>query len=117
MEFVFTHARKNDALGVIKVFLQMVRTRYGQIVRFFRMNDEQTLDEQFDDLMKMYGILQERTAPYTTDQNGKTERSGGVLTIRARAVRIASQLPTDMWPEIYKAVGYLSNRTPRKNLK
>ena len=117
MKFVFTHAKKNDALGVIKAFLQMVRTRYDQIVRFFRMNDEQTLDGEFDAFIKMYGILQKRTAFYTADQNGKTKRSEEVLTIRAKAMRIANQFSTDMWPKIYKTVRYFSNRTSRKNLK
>ena len=111
MKFVFIHAKKNDALGVIKAFFQMMRTRYDQIVRFFQMNDKQTLDGEFDALIKMYGILQKRTVLYTADQNEKTERFEGVLTIRAKAVRIASQLPADMWPEIYKTVKYFNNQT------
>ena len=117
MEFVFTHVRKNDALKMIKAFFQMMRTRYDQIVRFFRMNDKQTLNDQFDEFMKMYGILQKRTAPYTANQNGKTEKFEKVLIIRTKTVRIANHFSIDMWPEIYKAVEYFNNRTSRKNLK
>ena len=96
MEFVFTHVRKNDALRVIKAFFQMMRTRYGQIVRFFRMNDKQTLNDQFDEFMKMYEILQKRTVSYTVDQNGKTEKFEKILIIRTKAVRIANYFSADM---------------------
>ena len=95
----------------------MMKTRYDQIVRFFRMNDEQTLGDQFDEFMKMYEILQKQTALYTADQNGKIERFERILIIRAKTVRIANHFSADMWPEIYKAVEYFNNRTPRKNLK
>ena len=117
MEFVYTHPRKNDCLLIIAAFLEKIKTQYDQTVRFFRMDDEPTLGGKFGALMDKYGITQERTAPYTPDQNGKTERSGGVLTRRARAMRISSHLPADMWPEIYKTAGYVSNRTPRRGLQ
>ena len=116
MDFFYTHTRKNDALGVIKEFLKMTKTRYDQTVRFFRTDDERTLGLEFAEFMKMRGITTERSAPYTPAQNGQTERSGGVLVIRARALRIAANLPASMWPEIFKTVGYLNNRTPKKML-
>jgi hypothetical protein len=31
-------------------------------------------------------------------------------------MRIEANLPTDMWPEIVKAAGYISNRTPIRKL-
>ena len=116
MDFVFTHTLNNDALGVIKEFLKMTKTRYDQTVRFFRTDDERTLGLEFAEIMKMRCITTERSARYTPAQNGQTERSGGVLVIRARALRIAANLPASMWPEIFKTVGYLNNRTPMKML-
>jgi hypothetical protein len=32
-------------------------------------------------------------------------------------MRISSCLPTDLWPEILKTAGYLSNRTPKRLLQ
>lgn len=117
MDFVYTHPRKNDALSVIKEFLKMARTRYDQTVRFIRIDDERTLGLKYAERVKLMGITTERSAPYTPAQNGSTERSGGVLIIRARAMRISARLPANLWPEIFKTVGYLNNRTPKKALE
>ena len=116
MEFVYTHLRKNNVLDVIKTFLNMVKTRYNQTVQFIHIDDEPTLGAKFDELLQNEGITQERTAPYIPDQNGQTERSGGVVILRAKALRISSRLPANLWSEIYKAVSYINNRTPRKSL-
>ena len=102
---------------IIEAFLQQVKTRYNQTVRFFRMNDEPTLEEKFGVLMNKYEITQKRTAPYTTDQNEKTERSERVLTRQARAMRISSHFPANIWPEIYKTAGYVNNRTPKQGFQ
>src|SRR5437764_2607650 len=59
----------------------------------------------------------EDTAPYTPDQNGRSERSGGVILTKARCIRIRARIPEDMWPEIVKAAGYILNRTLAKHLK
>ncbi len=36
--------------------------------------------------------------------------------IRARAMRIGANLPANMWPEVFKSVDYLNNRTLRRAL-
>ena len=117
MEFVYTHFRKNDCLLIIEAFLQQVKTRYNQTVRFFRMNDEPTLEGKFGALINKYEIIQKRTALYTPDQNEKTKRSEGVLTRRARAMRISFHFSVNMWPEIYKTADYVSNRTLRRGFQ
>ncbi len=43
INFVWTHFRKNDALSVIKKFVKLTTTRFKQIVRFIRINNEQIL--------------------------------------------------------------------------
>ena len=66
-EFVYTHFKKNDCLKIIKSFLHMIKTRYNQIVQFFRMNDESILNEKFNLIIQAYKIIAKRTAPYTSD--------------------------------------------------
>ena len=58
------------------------------------------------------GITFEASAPYTPEQNGHAERKGGVLIAKARTMRIAANIPRDMWPEAMQAAGYIANRTP-----
>jgi hypothetical protein len=50
------------------------------------------------------------------EQNSFSERSGGVISGRARALIINSCLPTGMWPEAYKSAVFILNRTPTKQL-
>lgn len=58
------------------------------------------------------GIRIEPSAPDTQAQNGGAERSGGVIKEKARTMRLDSNLPWQMWPEITRAAIYLYNRTP-----
>ncbi|KAJ5631913.1 uncharacterized protein N7484_012013 [Penicillium longicatenatum] len=43
--------------------------------------------------------------------NGPGERSGGVLTLRARALIKEGKLPDKLWPEAIATAVYLLNRT------
>ena len=117
MDWVYTHAKKSQAVDVIKEFVNMVHTRYSKSIRYFRTDGERSLGRSFDDFMASQGITPERSAPGTPAQNGGAERAGGVIVLKARCIRIASTLPASMWPEIVKAAGYLSNRTPKRQLE
>lgn len=81
IKFVYIHREKNGFLNAIKEFLPMMKTRYQQIVRFFRMNDEQTLGGQFNILMNSYDIITERITPYSPNQIERIERYEGVFFI------------------------------------
>jgi hypothetical protein len=62
------------------------------------------------------GIPKEQSVAYTPEQNGPAERSGGVITVRARAMRIEARLLEDLWPEAMKASVYIINRSPTRTL-
>jgi Reverse transcriptase (RNA-dependent DNA polymerase) len=116
-DVVYTHPRKNDALAMFDDFLRWVYANFGTTVNFIRMDNEQTLGNAYTALTSAWGITTERSAPYTPAQNGRTERAGGVLIARARALRIKANMPADMWPEAIKTAGYLNNRIPRRSLE
>jgi Reverse transcriptase (RNA-dependent DNA polymerase) len=116
MDFVYTHSSKGDAVSIIREFLNMAQNRYGHKIRYFRTDGERALGHKFDDLMTVHGITTERSTPDTPAQNGAAERSGGVIITKARSMRIAASLPSDLWPEIVKTAGYLNNRTPKRQL-
>ncbi|EKG18601.1 Integrase catalytic core [Macrophomina phaseolina MS6] len=63
-----------------------------------------------------HGITPETSAPATPEQNGHSERSGGVLLTKARAMRIGANLPERLRPETIRAAAYIHNRTPIKKL-
>ena len=78
---------------------------------------EKALGDQYKVYILRKGLEVEQSLPYTQDQNGLAERSGGVLMNRARALCIESGLPENLWPEFVQTAGYLLNRSPIKALK
>jgi hypothetical protein len=116
MNFVWTHLRKNDALSMIKKFVKLTLTRYEQIVRFIRIDDEQILNVEYENFMKMRKISTKRIVSYTSAQNEKIERSERILTMKSRALRIQTILSCELWLEFYKTIDYLNNRISKKSL-
>ncbi|RKF81620.1 Retrovirus-related Pol polyprotein from transposon RE1 [Golovinomyces cichoracearum] len=75
------------------------------------------LQKEYQNFITKYGIEDEPTAPYTPAQNGSAERFGGVISKKARTMRLSSNLPESLWPEILKAAVFLQNRIPHKGLE
>ena len=46
----------------------------------------------------------------------KTELLNRVIMVKACTIWIEAKLPKDLWPEIVQTTGYLTNRSPSKNL-
>jgi hypothetical protein len=58
-----------------------------------------------------------KLAPASTKEpNGLIKRAGGVLTQRARAMRIHAHLLKDLLHEMYRTAAYILNCTPTKAL-
>ena len=73
-----------------------------------------SLGNDFMNFLDSHGITYEPSAPDIPAQNGHAERKGGVLTIKARALRIEGGLPQYIWNELYRTAGYIMNRTPMR---
>ncbi len=116
MNFVYIHSRKNDALSMIREFLKTIRIKYDQIVRFIRMNDERILRFEYREFMKLRKIVTKRFVSYTSSQNDKIERFERILIIKARVMRIKTNLSANMWSKMFKSVDYLNNRILRRAL-
>ena len=111
---VYTHRRKSEAPDILREAIQLIKTRFGQQVAFLRSDGETSLDKKFLDHIAKLGITWEPSAPATPEQNGHSERKGGILAMKARAMRIDAQLPVHLWPWIIHTAGFLMNRTPMR---
>jgi hypothetical protein len=109
MDFIYTHHTKRQAMAIIENFLNLIKTQYQLQPRHFRTDGETSLGKKFSKLMAGKGILIERLAPYTPAQNGATERSRGVIVMKARCLRNGALLPAYLWPEIVHIAAYLHN--------
>ncbi len=117
MKFVYTHARKNDVLTVIQEFLRIIKNRYNQIVRFFRINDERTFETRFSKLFISLEIITKRSASYTFTQNEQIERSKKIIILKAKTMSIIAHLSINLWSKIMKTIDYLNNRTSKQKLQ
>ena len=118
MNYVYTLPLRNQEqlLANFKEFTAMVERQYGYQAKIYHKDNEKALGNRFDDWTRTSGILEEVSAPYTPEQNGSSERSGGVILTKARCIRIGASLPEQLWPEIVRSAGYILNRTPAKHL-
>ena len=105
-----------EILWTFKYTVNYIKRQYGINVAVLNVDGEPALHEsnEFREWKADTGILVKISAPEAYEQNGATERSGGVLSLRATKMRLEGQLPEELWNEIYPTAGYILNRTPCK---
>ena len=113
-QMVYTHKNKSEATEILRKAIKTIQTRFNYKVAFIRSDGETSLGKEFYDLITELGISFEPSAPDTAAQNGHSERKGGILAIKARAMRLQANLPQSLWPWVIQTAGFLMNRTPMK---
>jgi len=64
--------------------------------------------------MKDSGILHEKTAPYSPEQNGVSERANRTLVGRAKAMILDGNMSDNLWAEAMHTAVDLTNRSPTR---
>ena len=111
---VWTHASKTEAPQILLNAITMIDTRYGFKVSYIRTDGEKALNNSFKAELAAKGVTFEPSSPDTQAQNGYSERKGGILTTKARIMRLARRLPANLWPELMRVAGYVTNKTPMR---
>lgn len=57
------------------------------------------------------GQIIETTTPYFPEQDGRAERSIGIIISRVRTVSIEKNIPKFLWPELVRSQLHIANRT------
>lgn len=115
---VYHLLNKNQAtlMNTIKHFANYVWRQYKLVVQMFMVDNESGLDDDWDEFIMEEGIKVDRSPANQHAQNGSIERAGGVITKRATALQVSSNLPDNLMAECYIAAGFLLNRTPMRRL-
>jgi transposase InsO family protein len=87
MNFVYTFPTKSLLTATIQQFTTFVRRRFGFDTKIFHSDNERTLGKRFDTWIKQEGYTFESSAPYTPEQNGAAERSGGMITTQDEEIQ------------------------------
>lgn len=110
---IYVMERKNEVFEKFKIFEAKASNRFGRSVNRVRCdNGKEYLPDNFKEFCKKMGISMEFTIPYTPEQNGVAERMNRTILDKARAMRLGSNLPKNMWNEIVQTAVYLINRSP-----
>ena len=74
--------------------MNYIYQQYGLTVQILKVDGETSLlGDLFENWVLDTGIQVNKSAPNNHDQHGQAERAGGVLTSRARKLRLSSNLP------------------------
>jgi len=108
---------KWEAREKLQEFRAWIRTQFGYDIAIIHVDGETALLPLLKHYERHDGFQLEISVPKTPNQNGATERSGGVMIGKARAIRIDSKLPANLWPEFFNYAKYMINRLPIRALK
>ena len=102
---------QSTLLAVIKFFVNMAEQTYTSRIATFHTDQERGIGNDIESWIQEIGIVFEYSARYMPEQNGSAECSGGVLEIKTHCIRIATNIPEEMWLEYILAATYLLNYT------
>lgn len=113
--FVYIIKRKSAVYKCFIKFRKMAEKQSEHSIKVLR-SDNGT--EYFNNAFKKYcehsGILQQRTAIHTPQQNGVAERMNRTLLEKVRCMLIDSGVSKSFWAEAVSTAAYIINRVPSK---
>ncbi|KAI0993347.1 hypothetical protein K3495_g14837, partial [Podosphaera aphanis] len=105
------HDHKNGAFEAIKNFNAMVSTQFGMVIKSWRLDGGKEFSpSQIGEIASKLGQIVEMTTPYSPEQDGRAERSIGIIVSRVRTVSIEKKIPKFLWPELMRTQMMIANR-------
>jgi len=112
--YVYLLHSKDEVIEKFKVYKAEVESQYN--VKIKRLRSDRGGEYYFPDYCKSVGIIHEKTAPYTPQQNGVAERKNRTLTEMMNAMILYSGLSNGYWGEALYTASHILNRIPHKTL-
>lgn len=112
---VYFMRHKSEAFSKFKEYEALTYKQTGNELKILRSdNGTEYLSNSFQDFLREKGIIHQRSAPYTQQQNGKAEREIRTLVESARSMIFAKNVPTELWSEAINTAAYTLNRIVSK---
>lgn len=106
----------NNALQTIQALFAMVKNQFStKTIRTDNGTEFTNLEATF--FFQSWGVVRQRTCPYTPQQNGVVDRKHKCLLETTRALLYQSKLPLQYWGECIFTCTYIINRLPSFSLK
>lgn len=110
--WVYVMQSRGQLRGIFTGFRTQVEHQTGRKIKIVRCDNGGEYEALERDLGYSHGILFEFTTPYTSYQNGVSERLNRALVALIRAMLAGAKLPRRLWAEALMAASYLRNRLP-----
>lgn len=103
---------KSDVKNVFKEWKTEVENEHQHRIKYFRSdNGGEYMDNQLQSIFKQSGIIHERTAAHTPEQNGKAERMNYTIYNLVRSCLLYENIDEQLWTHCVDYVVYTLNRT------
>lgn len=110
---VYLLQRKSQAAEKIQEYIDMVRTQFGKVPKVIRSDGGgEYTGESMKAVLRRNGVVQQLTAPYCPQQNGKAERKNRSLIEMTRCLLSEAGLDQKYWGEAVCTANYILNRVP-----
>jgi len=108
---------KDQITEVFESFVQAMRARFpGQRVAILRSDSaREYIYGSLQNVLIREGIQSDPSNPYTSEQDGRSEKFIGNLLMKSRCLIISKSIPHNEWPFVVKMASYVMNRTPSRS--
>lgn len=116
--YVYLMRNKDEAFEMFKRYkVEVENLREKKIKKLRTDRGGEYFSAQFDAFCEENGIVHQRTAPYTPQQNGLAERKNRTLVDMINSMLLNAKLPHNLWGEALLTACYIHNRIPSRNFK
>lgn len=98
---------KSELLQTFKEFKAFIEKQSGNKIKALKSDN---VNRDFTDFLKSEGITYECSAPYTPQQNKRTERDMRTIVESARTMLISRNVPQELWSEAVNTAVYILNK-------
>ena len=112
---VYLLRNKDEAFDKFKEFKSKVENQKERKIKIIRSDrGGEYFSTEFDKFCEDHGIIHQKSAPFTPQQNGLAERKNRTLVDMVNAMILNAGLPFNLWGEALLTACYIHNRVPSK---
>ncbi|KAJ9553280.1 hypothetical protein OSB04_017325 [Centaurea solstitialis] len=116
--WVFPLRAKSEVFSVFKTFRAYVLNQFKTDIQLFQCDNGREFNNQpFLDFLKTHGIKIRFSCPYTSQQNGKAERTIRTINNTLRTSLIQASLPPQFWVEALLSSVHTFNLLPSTTIQ